>query len=186
MGDGFWCRTTKAVPAAWLPPFTKHVSPKNRMRSRPATRTASYAVPVLHCHRACGGMTPLARQHFAANSERHFCQGQLPSVILRSQVRNRRGGQRPCPLSRAGGEEAAMPGQPSTRSRAFPECPPAIHPRELPTAAGSAAIIQQNSGIHVFAEPTVRQFVAPRNIKYLPACAETVDEGTSLWKREEN
>lgn len=31
----------------------------------------------------------------------------------------------------------------STRLRAFPECPPAIHPRESPAAAGSAAIIRQ-------------------------------------------
>jgi hypothetical protein len=31
----------------------------------------------------------------------------------------------------------------STRLRAFPECPPAIHPRESPAAAGSAAIIRR-------------------------------------------
>jgi len=39
--------------------------------------------------------------------------------------------------------------------------------------------------LHVFAEPTLGQFVAPRNIKNGGPCAETVDDESSLWKPEE-
>ena len=39
---------------------------------------------------------------------------------------------------------------------------------------------------HVFAEPTLVQNARTRNRKPITACAETVDEETSLWKTEEN
>ena len=39
---------------------------------------------------------------------------------------------------------------------------------------------------HVFDEPTLQQFVAPRNHKNSQPCAETVDDVPSLWKPEEN
>jgi len=64
-------------------------------------------------------------------------------------------------------EEAAMPKATSRRLRAFLECPPAIHPRESPAAAGSAAIIRQAQELSRFAEPTLRQIVSPRNTKRL-------------------
>lgn len=48
------------------------------------------------------------------------------------------------------------------------------------------AIIQQVKNDHVFAEPTFRQIVAPRNQKSFPVCAESVDDATSLWMLEEN
>ena len=73
-----------------------------------------------------------------------------------------------------------------SRSRAFLICPPAIHPRESPVAAGSAAIIRQAQELSRFAEPTLSHFVAPRNRKNFPPCAETVDDVSSLWKPEEN
>jgi hypothetical protein len=73
-----------------------------------------------------------------------------------------------------------------SRSRAFLICPPAIHPRESPVAAGSAAIIRQAQELSRFAEPTLSHFVAPRNRKNFSPCAETVDDVSSLWKSEEN
>jgi len=84
-------------------------------------------------------------------------------------------------------EEAAMPGQP-VRTRARFQFPPAIHPRELPAATSVTAIIILASfeNCHVFAEPTLRQNVAPRNRKTFPPCAEAVDDESSLWKPEEN
>ena len=138
----------------------------------------------------------------ALESECRICQSQLPimisrsmisrskisrSITLSSQIRNRCGGQRPCPLRRAKqGEEAANARAPSSRFRAFLECPPAIHPRESPAAAGSAAIIRRAQELSRFAEPTLIHFVAARNTKTFPRCAETVDDETSLWKTEEN
>ena len=47
-----------------------------------------------------------------------------------------------------------MPGQPVALARVFWN-PPAIHPRESPAAAGSAAIIRQAQEISRFAEPTL-------------------------------
>jgi hypothetical protein len=38
---------------------------------------------------------------------------------------------------------------------------------------------------YVFGESTVRQRGSSRNRKMFRACAETVDEGSSLWKAEE-
>ena len=93
-----------------------------------------------------------------------------------------------CLLQRAvagWGRRPQRPGNPS-RLRAFLDRPPAIHPRESPAAAGSAAIIRQAQETSRFAEPTLSQFVAPRNTKTLPPCEETVDDETSLWKTEEN
>ena len=78
-----------------------------------------------------------------------------------------------------------MPGQPVALARVS-ECPPAIHPRESPAAAGSAAIIRQAQESSRFAEPTLSQIVAPRNTKELCRCAEAVEDETSLWKSEEN
>jgi hypothetical protein len=68
----------------------------------------------------------------------------------------------------------------------FLECPPAIHPRESPAAAGSAAIIRQAQELSRFAEPTVSQIVRSRNTKEFRRCAEPVEDETSLWKIEEN
>jgi hypothetical protein len=39
---------------------------------------------------------------------------------------------------------------------------------------------------HVFAEPTLSHIVSGRNWKNLRACEKRVDDGTSLWKQEEN
>ena len=80
-----------------------------------------------------------------------------------------------------------MPGQPVCARARF-QFPPAIHPRELPAATGVTANHRSASFeiCHVFAEPTLRQNVALRNKKTLHNGAETVYDGTSLWKPEEN
>ena len=83
------------------------------------------------------------------------------------------------------GEEAATPGQPVALARALWVRPPAIHPRESPAAAGSAAIIRQAQEPSRFAPNTLRQIVAPRKTKTLHHCAETVEDDISLWKTEE-
>ena len=174
--------------------------PKNSNAARPATEPHRFTwFPACLCHR-CAVERPL--QPDSARKECRICQSQLPimisrsmisrskisrSITLSSQIRNRCGGQRPCPLRRAKqGEEAANARATSSRFRAFLECPPAIHPRESPAAAGSAAIIRRAQELSRFAEPTLIHFVAARNTKTFPRCAETVDDETSLWKTEEN
>jgi hypothetical protein len=83
-------------------------------------------------------------------------------------------------LRRAGrGRRPLCPGNQS-HLRAFLG-PPAIHPRESPASADSAAIIRQAQDISRFAEPTLRQNVASRNTKELCPCAEAVDDESSLW-----
>jgi len=80
-----------------------------------------------------------------------------------------------------------MPGQPArTRARIR------ISPRQLTlescqSATSVTAIITLASveNCHVFAEPTLFRNVANRNRKTFPACAEAVDDETSLWKAEE-
>ena len=80
-----------------------------------------------------------------------------------------------------------MPGQP-VRTHARFRFPPAIHPRELPVCRQLRRYHRSASlrRSHVFGEPTVRQIVAGRNRKTFPACAETVEDKSSLWKPEEN
>lgn len=55
----------------------------------------------------------------------------------------------------------------------------------ITAATGSAAIIRLSQELSRFAEPTLRQIVAPGKIKNLPPCEETVDDETSLWTTEE-
>lgn len=97
------------------------------------------------------------------------------------------GGQRPCSRSDersgGGGRDARAT---SSRLRTFSGFPPAIHPRESPAAAGSAAIIRQAQELSRFAALTLRQIDAPRNTKKLFRCEETVEDVSSLWKSEEN
>jgi len=81
-------------------------------------------------------------------------------------------------------EEAATPGQP-VRLRATG--PPvtltlgSVH--RLPLVL--LLSVRRLRKAHVFAAPTLGYFVAARNTKPLPFCAEPVDAATSLWKNEE-
>lgn len=79
-----------------------------------------------------------------------------------------------------------MPGQPDTRSRAFP-----ISPGNSPSRIASCHRRHRNhrstsvESSNVFAEPTLGQNVAARNRKTFGLCAEAVDDEASLWKAEE-
>ena len=77
------------------------------------------------------------------------------------------------------GRRPQRPGNQSRKAR-FWKFPPAIHSRESPVTAGSAAIIRPSQELSRFAEHTLRHFAVPRKSKTLPHCAETVDVETSL------
>jgi hypothetical protein len=89
------------------------------------------------------------------------------------------------PVQRAG-EEAAMPGQPA-RTRARFRMSPGNSPSRIASChrrhRNHRSASQKSS--HVFAEFTVRQNVTCRNRKTFRACAEAVDDESSLWKAEE-
>ena len=109
-------------------------------------------------------MTASARQRSKASAA--FAEARCRFVILRSRICNRYGGQRPFPAPKSRiGEEAATPGQPVALAHVFWKFPPAIHPRESPAAAGSAAIIRQAQELSRFAASTLSQIVAHRNTK---------------------
>ena len=160
------------------------------MRPGPATRAACSWFPVLPFSPQGGGMMllgPTALERSAAFAKASCpCRDlaitsrqplRWPAALSCSQLR------RASSKNGGGGRNARAT---SPRSRAYLECPPAIHPRESPAAAGSAAIILTSQELSRFAEPTLIQFVAGRNTNSPPPCAETVDDGTSLWKTEEN
>ncbi len=108
-------------------------------------------------------------------------------MISRSRFCNRAVGQRPCSRSEeqsgGGGRHARAT---SSYSRTFLGFRRAIHPRESPVAAGSAAIIRQAQELSRFAASTLSQMVAARNTKTLCCCEEAVEDVSSLWKSEEN
>jgi hypothetical protein len=162
------------------------------MRPGPATPAASFVVSCAAFVTAWRRMTASARQQprsFEPGMPR-FAEASCRFAILRPRTRNHCDRQRPCscsvPLTAKSkwGRRPQRPGNQS-RLRAFLECPPPIHPRESPAAAGSAAIIRQAQECSRFAEPTLKQIVAPRNTKNPRPCAEAVDDETSLWKPEE-
>jgi hypothetical protein len=154
------------------------------MRSGPATQTAfvrGFLLCLITAWRRNDRFSPTALERSAA-----FAKASCRFVILRSRTCGACGGQRSFLLRRAGGRGGRNAQGNQSRLRAFLECPPAIHPRESPAAAGSAAIIRQAQELSRFAEPTLRQIVSPRNTKRLWRCAEAVEDETSLWKSEEN
>jgi hypothetical protein len=159
------------------------------MRLGPATQAASFVV-------SCSAWSPLdggmMLQPGSARKHCRICQSQLP--VRHLAITNLQPTRRPAVLScffapksklqdGGGGRIARATSRACAR---FLECPPAIHPRESPAAAGSAAIIRQAQELSRFAEPTLRQIVSTRNTKNLPRCAEAVEDVTSLWKTEEN
>jgi hypothetical protein len=111
------------------------------MRSWPATKTASSVDLLTRLIRhSRGGMMLLARQRSRGSAA--FAKAGCARDLATTR-RNRCGGRQPIPAmerDRGGGRNARAT---SSRSHAFPICPPAIHPRESPAAAGPAAIIRQ-------------------------------------------
>jgi len=110
------------------------------MRPGPATRAASYVV-------SCLAEWPL--QPDSARRSAAFAKARCRSVTLGPRIDNRHGWPAafPAPKSRRGGGRNARATSP--RLRALSGVPPAIHPRESPAAAGSAAIIRKPRNSHV-------------------------------------
>lgn len=82
-------------------------------------------------------------------------------------------------------EEAATPEFPGTRRSAFLKTLPVIHPREPPVTASSATVASRFNATHACTVSTVLAFGIMRNGKLVFACAETVEDETSLWKGKE-
>jgi len=95
-----------------------------------------------------------------------FAEASCRFVTLRSRLINRRSGQRSCPAPKSrlgeGGRNARAT---SSRLRTLSGFPPAIHPRESPAAADSAAIIRPAQETSRFAGPTLRQKRCPSQHK---------------------
>jgi hypothetical protein len=162
---------------------------ENRMRSGPATRTAS-DVDSCSCLLSPhgGGMTASARQRSRSQGagSAAFAKASCASQVTRPRRTTAAVASGPaCSLkqARGGGRNARAT---SSRSRTVLGCPSATHFCESPAAASSSAIIRPVQECSRFAEPTLRQVVAARKAKSLPGCEETVEDETSLWRREEN
>jgi len=124
------------------------------------------------CHRMAAewrsSPAPAALQKSAA----HLPKPVTRFMISRSRFCNRAVASGPVPAPPSGvGEEAATPGQP-VRARALSWIPPAIHPRESPVAAGSAAIIRQAQELSRFAASTLKQ----------SDCDSQHKNSVSLWR----
>ena len=97
------------------------------------------------------------------------------------------GSQQPNPAQRVGSGGGRNARATSTHSRAFP-----ISPGNSPSRITGLPPVRRNHRSaslrrsHVFGEPTLRQIVGSRNRKAFRACAEAVDDETSLWRAEEN
>jgi hypothetical protein len=134
-------------------------------------------------HRGRGAMTASARQR--SPKECRICRSRLPIRDL--AITPPQPLRWPAALPAHSKERGRRPQRPGNqpRSRAWLDVSPATRFHELPAAAGSAAIIGKVRNSHVSLEPTLRHFVASRNLKSSFRCAETVDDVTSLWKNEE-
>jgi hypothetical protein len=60
-----------------------------------------------------------------------------------------------------------------------------IHPRESSVTASSITAASRLNASHVCTVSTVREFGIMRNGKLVLACAEAVEDETSLWKEKE-
>ena len=108
-------------------------------------------------------------------------------MIREPQLSNLCDGQRPTQLNRAGTwRRPQCPGNQHHAHARF-QFPPAIHPRESPVCRwlGRKPRSARLGRSHVFGDSTLRHHYASRNRKTFRACAETVDDQTSLWKPEE-
>jgi len=160
-------------------------NPKTRMRSRPATGTASSVKSCSRCLSPRSGAMTASRG--GAPKSAAWSKPITKPQAHAHESATAAGRQRPFLLQRAvGGLRPQRPGCQSREARFWKFFPAAILFQELPAATGSAAIIQQNQERSRFAAITVIQFGAPGNRKFPPVCAEPVDDLTSLWKSEEN
>ena len=153
------------------------------MRSRPATWTAFVLRNILlpiSTHGAWGSSSLTC----APRNARKRCHS--ADTICEVKFANRSAALRWPAASPAvcGGlcEEAATPGQPVSRQSAFWRTLPAIHPRELPGTAGSAAMLRQ--GMQNISLDVSNVLLRRLRFKQKSAslCAESVDGRNSLWK----
>jgi|GEM_PF-4535199 hypothetical protein len=137
------------------------------MRRRPATRAASSVDLLTRLIRhSRGGMMLLAHQRSRGSAA--FAKAGCTRDLAITK-RNRCGGRQPTPTherDRGGGRNARAT---SSRSHAVPECPPAIHPRESPAAAGPAAIIRQAQKTLTFSLQPLSVRTPPPATKKQPA-----------------
>jgi hypothetical protein len=85
-------------------------------------------------------------------------------------------------LAEGSSEEAATPEFPETRRSVSLKTLPPVHPREPPVTTSSAAVASRLNAAHACTAVTLRECRNNRNGKPGLRCAETVDDGTSLWK----
>jgi hypothetical protein len=154
------------------------------MRPRPATRAASF-VDLSPCFLAVrdSETTVLVRQRsqgvpllpVLAESRDSKNQDRTASAVASGPTRSKSGG---------GGRNARATG---THSRARFRMSPGNSPSRIASChrrhRNHRSASRKSS--HVFAEFTLRQNVACRNGKTFRACAEAVDDESSLWKTEE-
>jgi hypothetical protein len=82
-------------------------------------------------------------------------------------------------------EEAAMPRHPRRANDASSGSPPAVHPREpLETPALKQSLATFKTS-HICTCGTLLFVQRRGNRKSMVGCAQTVDDGTSLWKAQE-
>jgi hypothetical protein len=74
----------------------------------------------------------------------------------------------------------------SSRYARFLEIPRQFTLENYRLAAGLTAITQRVQKLTTFAGPTLRHIDLGRNRKSSEGCEKRVDDGTSLWKEEEN
>jgi hypothetical protein len=137
-----------------------------KMRPGPATPAASSVkLPTRLIRHSRSGMMLLARQRSRGSAA--FAKAGC-TRDLATTMRNRCGGRQPIPTherDRGGGRNARAT---SSRSHAFPICPPAIHPRESPAAAGPAAIIRQAQKTLTFSLYPISARIPPPAIRKQP------------------
>ena len=111
-----------------------------------------------------------------------------PKILIRGFTRSDCGsGRRQVQLFRK--DRLRRPQRPSFLQRAeahLLKTLPPVHPREPPVTASSATVASRLNATHACTVSTVREGEIYRNGKLMLSCAETVEDGTSLWKEKEN
>ena len=123
----------------------------------------------------------------ALASERRICRSRLQIVIRKSQTAITAVASGPVLLDERDGGGGRNAQATSTRLRAFSGMSSGNSPSRITGNRWLCRKSSSNLGNLTLSLPdTLRQSASPRNRKTTLPCAETVDDGTSLWKAEEN